>query len=402
MRFLHTGDWHVGKMLKGRTRLDEQAAVLAEIVDVARRERIDALLVGGDTFESFSPPPEAERLVYAALAECCGAGIPVVVIGGNHDHPRRLAALRELLDPLKIYLRAEPCRPDAGGVIRLPSRDGRETAHIAVLPFVQEPKIVDACRLFDPEEQWYQAYADRVAQMMEALAHWFRADTVNVLMAHVVADGSLVGGGERPLHLGQVYAVSPQRLPATAQYVALNHLHRPQRVPAPAWAEYSGSALQLDFGEVAQAKRVVLVEAHAGHPVEICSIPLTSGRTLLDVQGTLEELQARAESFRGAYLRVTLNVPAPAPGLANRVKEILPDALEVRLAYPRVDEPAITATGEDGPAEPDADGAGMAATGAEPVQRLQAYYRREHGADLPPAMAELFTRLYEEVVRETA
>ncbi len=399
MRFLHTGDWHVGKMLKGRNRLDEQAAVLTEIVDIARRERVDGLLLGGDLFDSVSPRPEDERLVYAALAECCGAGIPVVVIGGNHDHPRRLAALRELLDPLKIYVRAEPCRADDGGVIRLPSRDGRDVAHIAVLPFVQEPKIVDACRLFDPEEQWYQAYADRVGQMIEALVNWFRADTVNILMAHVFADGGLVGGGERPLHIGQVYAVPPQRLPATAHYVALNHLHRPQRVPAPTWAEYSGSPLQLDFGEAAQAKRVVLVEAHPGRPVEVRSIPLTSGRQLLDVQGTFEELQTRAESLRGAYLRVTLNVPAPAPGLANRVKELLPDALEVRLHYPRVDEPA---TSVDGAAESGDDGTVEPATATDPVRRLRAYYQREHGADLPPPIAELFTRLSEEVVRETA
>ncbi len=399
MRFLHTGDWHVGKMIKGRNRLDEQAAVLAEIVDIAHREHVDALLLGGDSFDSYAPQPDAERLVYATLADCCGMGIPVVVIGGNHDHPRRLAALRELLDPLKIYVRAEPCRPDAGGVIRLPARDGREVAHIAVLPFVQEPRIVDACRLFDPEEQWYQAYADRVAQMMDALANWFRPDTVNILMAHVFMDGGLAGGGERALHVGQVYAVPPQRLPATAQYVALNHLHRPQRVPAQAWAEYSGSPLQLDFGEVDQAKRVVLVDAHPGRAIEVRSVPLTSGRTLLDIQGTLDELQAHAESLRGAYLRVTLNVPAPAPGLANRVKEILPDALEVRLEYPRLEEPM---TSEDGAGEPATDGAAIPATVADPVQRLQAYYRREHGADLPPALAELFTRLYEEVVRETA
>ena len=399
MRFLHTGDWHIGKMLKGRNRLDEQTAVLTEIVDIARRESVDGLLLGGDVFDSFSPGPEAERLVYAALAECCGVGIPVVVIGGNHDHPRRLAALRELLDPLKIYVRAEPCPPDAGGIIPLPSRDGHEVAHVAVLPFVQEPRIVDACRLFDPEEQWYQAYADRVAQMIEALANWFRADTVNILMAHVFVDGGLVGGGERPLHVGQVYAVPPQRLPATAHYVALNHLHRPQRVPAPTWAEYSGSPLQLDFGEVAQAKRVVLIEANAGRPVAVRSVPLTSGRKLLDVQGTFEELQERAESLRAAYLRVTLNVPAPAPGLANRVKEILPDALEVRLHYPRVEE---AATSDDGAAEPRDDGTVVPATAIDPVQRLHAYYRREHGADLPPALAELFTRLYEEVVRETA
>ena len=389
MRFLHTGDWHVGKMLKGHSRQDEHEAVLAEIVDIARRERVDALLIGGDTFDSPAPAPDAERLVYATLAECVGAGIPVVLIGGNHDHPRRLGALTRLLDRLSIFVRPEPCRPADGGVIELPSRDRKETARIGVLPFVQEPRIIDACRLFDPEEQWYQAYAERVARMLALLAQSFQPTTVNVLMAHLLVDGARVGGGERQLHLGQIYAVTPQQLPDTAQYIALNHLHRPQRVATASWTEYSGSALQLDFGEVEQKKRVVLVEAHPARPVEVRSLPLSAGRPLLDVGGTLQELAAKAGGLRNAFLRVELRAPRPEPGLVARVKEILPNTLEVRCVYTEATPP------EDVPGDAPADV-------RDPAARLRAYYRREHGAELPDAIAALFTELYEEALRETA
>src|SRR5207249_9509704 len=99
MRFLHTGHWHIGKMLKGRNRLDEQTAVLTEIVDIARRESVDGLLLGGDVFDSFSPGPEPDGSASAAFAECSGAGSPAVVTGANPDLPRRLPPLRELLDP---------------------------------------------------------------------------------------------------------------------------------------------------------------------------------------------------------------------------------------------------------------------------------------------------------------
>jgi exonuclease SbcD len=394
MRFLHTGDWHVGKLLKGRSRQDEHEAVLGEIVDIARRERVDALLIGGDTFDSNAPPPEAERLVYAALAECVGAGIAVVLIGGNHDHPRRLGALARLLDRLSIFIRPEPCRPADGGLIELPSRDRSEVARIGVLPFVPEPKIVDACRLFDPEEQWYQAYSDRVARMLAVLAQGFQASTVNVLMAHLLVDGAGGGGAPRQLHLGQIYAVTPQQLPPTAQYIALNHLHRPQRVATASWTEYSGSPLQLDFGEVDQAKRVVLVEAHPGRPVEVRSLPLGAGLRLLDVGGTLEELAARAASLRGAFLRVELRAPRPEPGLVARAREMLPEALEVRCVYTE----ALPAT--DG-AGPEGD-AGASGSSLDPATRLRAYYRQTRGAELPEAIATLFTQLYEEALRETA
>jgi exonuclease SbcD len=276
-------------------------------------------------------------------------------------------------------------------------------ARIAVLPFVQEPRIIDACRLFDPAEEWYQAYADRVARMLAVLAQEFRASTVNVMMAHLLVDGARVGGGERALHLGQIYAVTPQQLPDTAQYIGLNHLHRPQRVATASWTEYSGSPLQLDFGEVDQAKRVVLVEAHPGRPVDVHSVPLTAGRRLLDVAGTLEELTAKTDGLRGAFLRVELRAPRPEPGLVARVKENLPDALEVRCVY--TEAAPMSTTSQDISSQ---EGAGQAdetpaqSNSLDPTTRLRAYYRQSRGAELPEAIATLFTQLYEEALRETA
>jgi len=378
VRFLHTGDWHLGKLLRQRSRDQEHERALTEILTIAKDEAVDGVLIGGDTYDAYLPPPEAERMLNAFLDECCGAGIPVVLIGGNHDHPKRLAAQVRLLDRLRIYVRPEVCRPDAGGVIELPARQGNERAKIAVLPFVPERRIVTACEMMNPAEQWYQEYAGRLQQILAALTVGFGEDTVNIVLAHVLVNGALVGTGERKLHLGQVYGLTPQALPGNAHYIGLNHLHRPQRVHASSWTEYSGSILSLDFGEVDQTKRVVLVEAHPGRPVEVRSLPMTAGRPLLDVRGTLADLQARSASLVHGYLRVTLEVDAPAPGLAQRVKDILPDALEISLAYPR-HEPAPRAVPE----------------GREPIDLLSAYYAREHAAELPPKMVTLFQQLYE-------
>ena len=394
MRFLHTGDWHVGKPLKGRSRLDEHERVLDEIVGIARAERVDALLVGGDAFEHQAPPPEAERLVWDTLARCCADGAAIVLIGGNHEAPRRLSALQALLDPLRVFVRPEPVGPAHGGVIALPSRDGREVAQVAVLPFAAETRIAQASNLFDPAEQWYQAYAERVARMLEILAGSFRVDSVNVLLAHLMVSGGLVGGGERPTHLLDVYGVAPQRLPAGAHYIGLNHLHRPQRVPTAAWCEYSGSPLQLDFGEREQDKRVVLVEAHPGRAVQVRSIALAAGRRLREVRGTLEELRARAGELRQAWLRVRVEVPAPAPGIADQVRAILPDALDIRQEYPA----PSGSSGEIG------GGGGAPAAGAgaldnvAPTELLRAYYRQTRRGELPEAVAELFARLYQEAL----
>ncbi|PYQ20200.1 MAG: exonuclease sbcCD subunit D, partial [Acidobacteria bacterium] len=100
MRFLHTADWHIGKPLRGRSRMDEYAAALEEVAGTAIAARVDAVLLAGDVFDSPAPPPEAEKLVYDFLARLIPERIACVVIAGNHDHPRRLGALSRLVEGL--------------------------------------------------------------------------------------------------------------------------------------------------------------------------------------------------------------------------------------------------------------------------------------------------------------
>jgi DNA repair protein SbcD/Mre11 len=332
MRFLHTSDWHVGKNLVV-SRLAEHKAVLAEILDIAVRERVDCILISGDMFHSRSPHPDDEQLVFGFFAELARRKIPAVVICGNHDHPRRLAALRGLLSPLGIHVCPEPARPDDGGIVPITARG--ERALIAALPHVSARYVVDSWQLLDPERDWYKDYAERVAGMIEVLARRFTAATVNILLGHMFLNGADASGSEWTVHVGLPYAVPPARLPAAAQYVAVGHLHRPQDVTgAPVPTRYAGSPLQLDFGERDQRKSVTIVDAVAGRPAQLDIIPLTSGRALRDVEGTLDELTARADEFGTDFLRVTVAVAQPVPGLADQVRGILPNALIIRPKLP--------------------------------------------------------------------
>ncbi len=380
MRFLHTADWHIGKPLRGRSRMDEYAAALEEVARTAIAARVDAVLLAGDVFDSPAPPPEAEQLVYDFLARLIPERIACVVIAGNHDHPRRLGALARLVEGLGIHIRAQ-VRPAAeGGVVALRSRDGQEEARVAVLPFVPEGKIVDVCQVMGPEDGWYKAYAARIEQMLERLTSGLTSSTVNLVLAHLLVDGARVGAGERPLHLGQIYGVNPQQLPSRVQYIGLGHLHRPQEILAPARTLYSGSLISLDFGEVEQEKRVVIVEAMPGRAAAIESVPLTAGRPLRDVSGTFEELALRVDELRSAFLRVAVRVDGPVPGLAEQVKELLPDAVEVTLDYARkaaAPDPGRTRT--------------MA-----PAELFGEFYRLRNGAEASDDLQKLFEAVYEE------
>lgn len=385
MRFLHTADWHVGKPLRGRSRMDEYARALEQVAGIAVDRKVDAVLIAGDVFDSPAPSPEAEKLVYDFLARLVSERIACVLIAGNHDHPRKLGALATLLEGLKIHVRPEVRPPDQGGVVSLASRDGREEARIAVLPFVPERRVVDACTVMDAEHKWYEAYSSRIEQILAALVKGLPATTVNIALAHLLVDGARVGTGERELHLGSVYGVNPQQLPSTVQYIALGHLHRPQEVLAPAKTRYPGSLIELDFGEQEQDKSVVVLDAQAQRPPHIELVPVTAGRRLRTVEGTLDDLQRLAEERSDDYLRVRVKAEAPTPGLADRVKELLPNALDVTVDHPR-----------DASAQPErGKGRGKLA----PAQLFAAYYEHRNQTPPPAELQKLFDAIHEEAAR---
>lgn len=331
VKLLHTADWHVGKGLRGADRHQEHRAVLGEIVTIAEREEVDLVVVAGDLFDSSAPPPAAEQLVYEILLGLASTGADVAVIAGNHDHPGRLRAVAPLLALGRVHLVTEPSRPNAGGLRRFTARDGCDV-QLAMLPFVSKRGIVRAEALMDqPAFELAQTYTDRLRRLVEALTVGFGSDTVNVVAAHAFVLGGESGGGERAAHLVEEYAVTATSFPPTASYVALGHLHRPQRVPGGGRLHYAGSPLALDFGEGDQTKQVNVVTMTPGVPARVDPIVLTTGRSLRTVAGTLDELLGGAVEPDDAWLRVIVR-DAARPGLADDVRRELGDrVVDVRV-----------------------------------------------------------------------
>jgi exonuclease SbcD len=380
MRFLHTADWHVGKTVAGRQRLEEAAAALGEMVEIAVDEKVDAVLVCGDVYEHLAPSAEAEAIVYETLLALEAQGISVVVIPGNHDAPRRWGAIGPLLQRFSVHVVPEVRRPDRGGVVQIAARDGSTIAQVAALPWVMPHRMFSAAEMMGLAEAPNQAFAQEMARLMEALTATLDPRNCTVFAGHLFVGGAALGGGERSLTIGQTFAVTPRALPQV-QYVALGHVHRPQRVPASAVpARYSGSLLQLDFGEAGHEKSVAIVSIEPGRPAEVSEVPITAGRRLVDVSGTLDELAAHVGSQDKAYLRVTVKCDGPSPGLADTVRERLPHALEVRIDYPTAD-----------------GGESRSVRGMAPREQFARYYADRHGSPAGDAMLDLFDTLLDQV-----
>ena len=325
MRLLHTSDWHVGKTIRGRSRHDEHEAVLCEITEIARDHEVDVVLVAGDLFESAAPTPESEALVYETLLGLAEHAEHVVVIAGNHDNPRRLNAVAPLLALGNVTVLTDAASPDAGGFRRLTI--GTESLNLALLPFVSQRGIIRAAALMEGAAfEHANAYADRLRVLIEHLTAGFDSDSVNVVVAHGFVFGGTAGGGERAAHLVDEYGLTAQAFPATASYVALGHLHRPQKIPGGTPIHYCGSPLQLDFGEQRQAKQVNVVDLEPGAPAKVTKAPLSSGRGLRTISGTLAALREERDEVEGQWLRVRVDEPR-RPDLADDVRALLGDGV---------------------------------------------------------------------------
>lgn len=380
MRFLHTSDWHVGKTLKGHSRLPEQQAVLAEIVRLAAEHEVDAVLVAGDLYETASPTAESQQLVVRTLLALRGTGAEVIAIAGNHDHAPTLDAYRPLADAAGITLVGRVRRPAEGGVVSFRSRSDGSPVRVAALPFLSQRYAVRAAELLANTPAENSAGYDRwVRGIVAALCAGMAADAVNVLMAHLTVTGAAAdGGGERQAQSIFEYHVPAAAFPAELHYVALGHLHRRQSVPAPCPVHYSGSPLRVDFGEVDSAPVVLLVDAAPGTPARVTDLPITAARTLRTLRGTLAELAA-ATVADDDLLRVVVCEPARA-GLREDVLELLPGALEVRI------DPALAGRPSEAP---------RARTDRAPGELLRDYLRTREIAD--PRVEALFARLHEEI-----
>ena len=286
MKLLHTSDWHVGKAIRGASRSDEHRAVLDEMAAVAAAEDVDVVVVAGDLFDTSTPSPESEEIVYRALLALARTGATVAVIAGNHDNARRLRAVAPLLELGNVHLVTEPDasrrrwraraddprphrRPDRHAAVRVQAghRAGRRPdgrRGVRERPALQRPV----------------APADR--RPVRATSTRTRPTSSSPTPS---CSAPSTGGGERPAHLVDEYAVTAPSFPATIGYGALGHLHRPQRIPAGPALHYCGSPLQLDFGEGEQPKQVNVVTIEPGVPADVRPVRLTRGASAADGGG---------------------------------------------------------------------------------------------------------------------
>lgn len=296
MRFLHTSDWHVGVTLGGKDRLNEHAKFLEELFLIVKEEKVDALLISGDLFDQSNPPAAAEKLVFDFFRGMAEQKIPVALIAGNHDSGARIEGKAKLLQLVEIHAFGEPRREAA---IEIHTRSN-EKLIVAALPFAGESRLLhweEVAAQNDLEQK--ETFAVRMKFLLDELASThFKADAVNVMMAHLTVDGAALSGSERNLRMSDTWTIPGKSLPSLGHYIALGHIHKPQIVPdAPIPCAYSGSPIHIDFGEEKDFKGVYIVTAAAGKPIQLDFRPLQNVTPVRTVKTSMKDLPMLAKEL---------------------------------------------------------------------------------------------------------
>jgi exonuclease SbcD len=225
------------------------------------------------------------------------------------------------------------------------------------LPFVHANRAIDA---FDDTHHWRASYAERIGRFERELADELLRDLdpsrdIAMFAAHLYVGGAQFAHSERPVHTSDYYATQVDDLPAVS-YAAFGHIHKPQALPsAQVTGRYAGSPIPLDFGELDERKSVVLADLRPGQPAHLDLVPLSGGRQLRRLTGTLDELRVSAASVGHDLCLVTVHTPTHDATLSEKVRSLLPEAtlldIQEECADQKVDILRPAAATED--AEPD-------------------------------------------------
>ncbi|RIA32128.1 exodeoxyribonuclease I subunit D [Ectopseudomonas oleovorans] len=295
LRILHTSDWHLGQHFMGKTRQVEHQAFCAWLLQQIREQAVDVLLIAGDVFDTGSPPSYAREQYYRLVVELRDAGCALVVLGGNHDSPAMLGESRSLLAQLGTQVVPGVGVDLAEQVLVLNDRAGLPGAILCAIPFIR-PRDVMASQAGqsaqDKQQSLQQAIVEHYRALYDlALSKRTELDQALPIIAtgHLTTVGASASESVREIYVGSLEAFPTSAFPP-ADYIALGHIHRPQKVGGLEHIRYSGSPIALSFDEARQQKEVLLLEFGDAALQAITPLPVPVFQPMASLRGSLKEL----------------------------------------------------------------------------------------------------------------
>ncbi len=301
MRIIHTADWHLGQFFYSKSRAAEHQAFLDWLLRQIAEHQVDALIVAGDLFDTGSPPSYAREMFNRFVVALQPSGCQLIVLAGNHDSVATLNESRELLACLNTRVITSATPGGEQQVLTLMRRDGSPGALLCAIPYLRPRDILRSragqsgrdkqLSLLQAIEQHYQhcynaavAERDRLDQPLPIIA-----------TGHLTTVGVTKSDAVRDIYIGTLDAFPAQAFPP-ADYIALGHIHRAQRIGGTDHIRYSGSPIPLSFDETGRDKSVFLLD-FSSTLERVTALPVPAFQPMQMLKGSMADIEAQLAQF---------------------------------------------------------------------------------------------------------
>jgi DNA repair protein SbcD/Mre11 len=357
MRVLHTSDWHLGQRLVNCERTEEHQHFLHWLVQTICEQKVELLLIAGDIFDTGSPSNAALKLYYDFLQEICDTCCQqVIIIGGNHDSVATLNAPRELLRYFNVHVVGGATADPLEELIPILGPDGQVQLVVCAVPFLRDRDVrlsVPGETAEEREARLKQGIADHYHQFVPHLQAYREQQVPVLAMGHLFAAGGSASDSEKEIHVGNLGQIGADHFPTDFAYVALGHLHRPQRVNGKAHIRYAGSPIPLSFSEVSDKKEVCLLDFAEGRLQQLQELEIPLCRRLVRFRGSLEKVKTQILSFDNggcslpAWAEIQVELEEPVTDLIGQLEETLGHKPDLQLLILR--PPLLLSARKDSP-----------------------------------------------------
>ena len=324
MKILHTADWHLGKRLHKQNLIEEHQLFFEWLINTIKERNVDVLLIAGDVFDLSNPPTEARALYYWFLRQMIEQKCKIIITGGNHDSASMLNAPKDILSLLDVVV--------VGGAIANIEDEIFDLGEVIIcaVPYLRDMDIRQAVEAESVDGR-VEAVRRGIKNHYDCLANICRknyAKTPIIAMGHLYAQGSITSESEREIQIGNLAAFEESDFSEVFDYVALGHIHRPQRVGGKAHIRYSGSPIALSFSEKNDLKVVIELEISLGKIIKIEELSVPKFRVLKKISGDFIKVKSHLTDFLHdsslkAFLEVEVVEELYNPLLIRELNEII-------------------------------------------------------------------------------
>ncbi|WP_368939777.1 exonuclease subunit SbcD [Proteus mirabilis] len=335
MRIIHTSDWHLGQYFFTKTRAQEHQQFLDWLLAQIREQQVDAVIVAGDIFDTGSPPSYARELYNRFVVAIRDTQCQLIILGGNHDSVATLNESKSLLACLNTTVIANVHTETPQAPIILYQKNHTPGALLCAIPYLRPRDMINS--------KSGQSGADKQGALKEAIADYYQRQyqaaldlrkqlNVNVPIiatGHLTTIGASVSDSVREIYIGTLEAFNATLFPPF-DYIALGHIHRPQRVNKSGHIRYSGSPIPLSFDESAQQKSVCLIDFEQDKLAEMTLLPIPEFQLLRTLSGSLQEIATQLEKLATQYnemdttiwLDIEVSTQDYLSDIQNRIQEL--------------------------------------------------------------------------------